>query len=570
MRPATTARGSRLKTPRAGYIHGSTDARSWFRKTAPMTNIREETIQIMRSLGLTTVFGNPGSTEEPFLQNLPTDFKYILGLQEASVVAMADGYAQATGRPAFVNLHTAPGVGNAMGAIVGAWHNKTPLIITAGQQTREMLLLEPWLTNVDATELPKPYVKWSYETLRAEDAPGALMRAYAEAVQPPMGPVFLSLPMDDWNKPALGKATVRQIARRTAPDPETMQEFATALSQASNPALVFGAGVDRSGGWAEAVALAERLRAPVFSPPAGERAGFPENHPQFMGALPFAIGPLSEKLQGHDIVLVVGAPVFRYYPYVPGDFLPEGTRLLHITDDPHETARAPVGDAALGDAALACAALTALVTASKRPLPAPRPQQPAPEPTQPMSADYLFSALASALHDEAILVQESPSNMRPFHQRLPAKHPASYFSMASGGLGFGLPASVGIALAEQDKGTRRPVVAIIGDGSFQYSVQALYTAAQHALPLLVIVPNNGEYAILKSFAEHEKTPNVPGLDVPGIDLCALARGFGVNARCLQDPNDVAQAVRDALAQGGPQVLDVSIAPTVPPLLPPSS
>ncbi len=535
-----------------------------------MTTVREETYRLLRALGLTTVFGNPGSTEEPFLQDFPPDFQYVLGLQEASVVAMADGYAQATGRPALVNLHTAPGVGNAMGAIVGAWHNKTPLIVTAGQQTREMLLLEPWLTNVDATELPKPYVKWSYETLRAEDGPAALMRAYAEAVQSPQGPVFLSLPMDDWDKPARGKSPVRQISRRTSPDPDTLREIGEALSQVHNPALVFGAGVDRSGGWPDAVSLAERLRAPVYAAPAGERAGFPEDHPQFMGPLPFAIGPLAEKLQGHDVVLVVGAPVFRYYPYVPGNYLPAGTRLLHITDDPHEAARAPVGDAVLGDPALACAALTTLVTSSNRALPSPRPAKPDAEPSQPMTADFLFSAMARALPNDAILVQESPSNMQPFHARLPAKRPASYFSMASGGLGFGLPASVGIALAERDKGTHRPVVAVIGDGSFQYSVQALYTAAQHKLPLVVVVPNNQEYAILKSFAEHEKTANVPGLDLPGIDIGALARGFGCEARRVEQPGDTAQAVHDALANPAPQVLDMSIAPTVPPLLPPLS
>lgn len=535
-----------------------------------MTTVREETFEIMRALGLTIIFGNPGSTEETFLQELPADFRYVLGLQEASVVAMADGYAQATGRPALVNLHTAPGVGNSMGALIGAWHNKTPLIVTAGQQTREMLLLEPWLTNGDATELPKPYVKWSYETLRAQDAPAALLRAWAEAIQPPQGPVFLSVPMDDWDKPALEQAQVRQVSRRTGPDPDALREIADALSGAHSPALVFGAGVDRSRGWTEAIALAESLHASVYAPPASERAGFPEDHPQFLGTLPFAIGPMAEKLAGYDVVLVVGAPVFRYYPYVPGDFLPPGTRLFHITDDPHEAARAPVGTAALGDAALACAALAALVTASDRPLPRARPQTPAPDMSQPMTADFLFAALAQALPEDTVIVQESPSNMQPLHARLPARHPGSYFSMASGGLGFGLPASVGIALAERDAGTHRPVAAIIGDGSFQYSVQALYTAARHDLPLLVVVPNNQEYGILKSFAEFGHTAQVPGLDLPGIDIPALARGFGCRARRVEQPGDVAQAVRDALAGGGPQVLDIAIAREAPPLLPPSS
>lgn len=531
-----------------------------------MTTVRDETYRLMRALGLTTIFGNPGSTEEPFLQDFPADFTYVLGLHEASVVAMADGYAQAMGRPAFVNLHTAPGVGNAMGAIVGAWHNKTPLVITAGQQTREMLLLQPWLTNVDATELPKPYVKWSHETTRAEDAPGALMRAWAAARQPPAGPVFLSVPMDDWGKPALGGTPTRTVSRRSAPDPDALKEAAALLSEAHNPALVFGAGVDRSMGWEGAVRLAEKLRAPVYSPPASERAGFPEDHPQFMGSLPFAIGPLGEKLRGHDVVLVVGAPVFRYYPYVPGEYLPAGTRLVHITDDPEEAARAPVGDAILGDAALACSMLAQAVTASGRALPPARPQQPAPEETTPMTADFLFHMLAQARPEGAVLVQESPSNMKPLHARLPATEPCSYFSMASGGLGFGLPAAVGIALAERESGRNRPVVAVIGDGSFQYSIQALYTAAQHKLPVLVIVPDNREYAILKSFAEQEKTTGLPGLDLPGLDLVALAQGYGCDARRVEQPGDLMDTLKAGLTADGPTVLEVAISPEVPPLL----
>lgn len=532
-----------------------------------MATIREETYRLMRELKLTTIFGNPGSTEETFLEKMPDDFTYVLGLQEASVVAMADGYAQAMNRPALVNIHTAPGVGNAMASILGAWHNKTPLIVTAGQQTREMMLLEPWLTNVQAVELPKPYVKWSYETARAEDAPAALMRAYAAAWQPPSGPVFLSIPMDDWEKQAERETPARQVSRRVAPDPGQLADAAQALSAAKNPALVFGPGVDRSGGWDAAVALAEALRAPVYGSPVAERSGFPENHPQFMGALPFAIGPLGEKLAGYDVVLVVGAPVFRYYPYVPGEYLPSGLRLLHITDDPSEAARAPVGDALLGDSGLALMSLVTLVAASDRPItPPPMEKQDAPEAETPITPDYLFYALAQAKPGDAVLVQESPSNMKPFHARLPAMHPASYFSMASGGLGFGLPASVGIALAERETGRNRPVIVVIGDGSFLYSIQSLWTAVQHRLPLLVIIPQNTENAILKSFAEFEKTPDVPGLDLPGLDFVSLAQGFGCTARRVENPQEITPAIKDALQSGNVTVLVVPTTSEVPPLL----
>jgi benzoylformate decarboxylase len=330
-------------------------------QAAQATTVRDVTYDVLRANGLTTIFGNVGSTEETFLQSFPSDFRYVLGLQEASVMAMADGFAQATRRPALVNLHTGPGVGNAMGNLITAFQNKTPLIVTAGQQTREMLLFEPWLTNVEATTLPRPWVKWAYEPVRPQDVPAAFMRAIATALQPPAGPVFLSLPLDDWDCPCDGPAVLRTVGVRVAPDPVRMREFADVIRHASSPVLIYGAAVARGQGWEEAIELAETLNVPVWAAPASERAPFPEDHPLYCGGLPFAIGPLSEKLEGHDVAVVVGAPVFRYYPYVPGPYLPAGLRLLHISEDPAETARAPVGDSLLGDAVLTIAALKELL-----------------------------------------------------------------------------------------------------------------------------------------------------------------------------------------------------------------
>ncbi|MEH1014208.1 benzoylformate decarboxylase [Micromonospora sp. CPCC 206060] len=531
-----------------------------------MATVRDTTYDLLRALGLTTVFGNPGSTEQPFLTGFPADFRYVLALQEASAVAMADGYAQATGRPAHVNLHTAPGTGNGMGNLVTAWHNRTPLIVTAGQQSREMLLLEPRLASPRATELPEPYVKWSHEPVRAQDIPAALMRAYATAVQPPAGPVFLSLPLDDWQQPADGPAAVRGVSTRVAPDPERLGRFAAILAGSRNPVLVFGAAVDRSGAWPEAVALAERVRAPVWSAPASERAGFPEDHPLFQGVLPYAIGPLAERLRGHDVVLVVGAPVFRYYPHVPGEHLPPGARLLHVTDDPAEAARAPVGESLIGDAGLTLAALAELVPPADRTPPPPRPGPDEPADERPLTPDALFAALARVRPVDCVLVQESPSNLAALRRRLPTTRPASYFTMASGGLGYGLPAAVGVALAERDTGRHRPVIAVIGDGSFHYSVQAVWTAAQLRLPLLVVVPANQQYAILKSFAAFKQTPGVPGLDLPGLDLVAVARGYGATAYPVGSAEQLAEAVPAALAGDGPTVLAVPVSTAVPPLL----
>ncbi|WBB77328.1 benzoylformate decarboxylase [Micromonospora sp. WMMD882] len=562
-----------------------------------MATVRDTTYDLLRALGMTTVFGNPGSTEQPFLQDFPADFHYVHALQEASAVAMADGYAQATGRPAHVNLHTAPGTGNGMGNLVTAWHNRTPLVVTAGQQTRRMLLLEARLASPRAVELVRPYVKWGHEPVRAQDVPAALMRAYATAVQPPAGPVFLSLPLDDWHQPADPPPPVRTVATRVAPDPARLREFATILAAGTSPALVFGPAVDRSDGWPAAVALAERLGCPVWSAPAPERIGFPEDHPQFQGVLPYAIGPLAEKLRGHDVVLVVGAPVFRYYPYVPGEYLPPGTRLLHVTEDPDEAARAPVGDSLLGDVRLAAEALE---TQLRRLPPAQptRPDQaapsdqaappgqglppeqaappeqgfrsgrpePPPEVGRPLSPDAFFAAIAAHWPPDGVLVQESPSNLPALRRRFRIRRPASYFTMASGGLGFGLPAAVGIALAERHTGRGRPVVAVIGDGSFHYSVQALWTAAQWRLPLVVLVPVNQQYAILKAFAEHKRTPGVPGLDLPGVDLTAIAVGYGCAAVVADTPDEIGAALAAGLAADRPTVVPVPISTDVPPLL----
>ncbi len=539
------------------------------------TTVRTQTLDLLRRLGLTTIFGNPGSTEEPFLKNLPEDFTFVLGLQEASVLGMADGYAQATGKPALVNLHTVAGTGNAMGNLANAQLNKTPLVVTAGQQTREMLLLEPLLTNVDATNLPRPLVKWSYQPSHAQETPGTLLRAYATALQPPQGPVYVSLPLDDWDKDASDQPGVdigprRSFSHRFAPDPERLRLFAEVLAASKHPALVFGAGVDRTGGWHDAVRLAETLRAAVYAPPENDRVGFPEDHPLYQGELPPAIKPLGAKLKGHDVVLVVGAPVFRYYPYVAGEYLPAGTRLLHITDDPDEAARAAVGESLLGDPALS---LTALVVAvlpgaesSERKAPAPKEAPEPPAISTPPTPAFLFHALAQTRPAEAVLVQESLSNVRALKEWWRTNRPGGYLAFAAGGLGFGLPAAVGVALAERATGRNRPVVAVIGDGAFQYSVQALWTAVQHRLPLLVVVPANAEYAILKAFAKQERTPGVPGLDLPGLDCVKLAEGYGCTARRIEDPSQLTEALAQAWRTEVPLVLEVPISAAVPPLL----
>jgi benzoylformate decarboxylase len=535
--------------------------------------VYDATYNLLRKLGLTTIFGNPGSTEQPFLKNFPSDFEYVLGLQEASAVAMADGFAQATRRPALLNLHTSAGTGNGMGNIMTAYQNKTPLIITAGQQTREMILCEPLLSNRDETMLPRPWVKWAYQPVRAQDVPGAIMRAYAIALQPPAGPVYLSIPLDDWDQPALGEAVVRSVSSRFSPDPERVALFAERIQEAKNPVLVYGQEIERAGGWEAGIQFAERMKIPVYLAPLAERASFPQNHPQFRGALPIAIGPLSKKLRGHDLIIVIGAPIFRYYPYVPGEYLPEGAKLLQVTNDPADAAAAIVGDSLLSDTRLALEAfIDAIPEATSRTAPtAPHIERklPAP-PNSPLTAMEAFAALSELRPKDAILLQETPSNVADLLQCWPTVQPDSYYTFASGGLGWNAPAAVGIAIAEKKLGSGRPVIAVIGDGALQYSVQSLYTAAQHKLKLIYIVPCNDEYAILKNFAVLENTPNVPALDLPGLDVVGTAKAFGCTGVAANTADEIKKAFTAALTTEGPTVIAIRIARQMRPLIPDAS
>ncbi|XCI61192.1 benzoylformate decarboxylase [Mycolicibacterium parafortuitum] len=533
---------------------------------SPMSDaktVHEVTYDLLRKLGLTTVFGNPGSTEQTFLKNFPDDFTYVLGLQEASVLAMADGFAQTTGKPALVNLHTAAGTGNAIGSLVAAYKSNTPMIVTAGQQTREMLLMDPYLANRDETMMPQPWVKWAYQPARAEDVPAAFMQAYTVAMQPPMGPVFLSIPLDDWDKPALGPAVVRTASHHTEPDRARLRDFADRINRAKNPLLVIGPEVDRSGAWDAGVAFAEKLGAPVLGTALPDRISFPENHKLWAGQLPMSIAGVNQAVYGHDLVIVVGAQVFRYYPYIAGEILPEGTELLQLTADPHLSAVAPVGDSVLGDVKVALDELIDMIDAHDQATVTP-PLSPIPveqaETTAPMTANAVYQVLGTYKPDNAVVVMESTSTMLDQKRWLPTTQSASFFATGSGGIGWGVPGAVGIALGDRERGVERTVVATIGDGSFEYSIQAIWTAAQHKLPIVFVVLRNGEYSVLKSFAELEQTPNVPGLELPDLDIASLGKGFGCRAVTVNDTAELEREFAAAVAADGPTVI---VAPTRP-------
>jgi benzoylformate decarboxylase len=530
-----------------------------------MASVREATYELFRAHGMTTIFGNPGSTELPMLADFPEDFTYVLGLQELVVMGMADGYAQATGRPTHVNLHTAPGVGNAVGGIFNAQANKSPLVITAGQQVRAQITIEANLSNRDAILGPQPYVKWSHEPPRAQDVPGALARAIHHASLPPRGPAFVSIPMDDWGVEAdedrALNAQRRTVSGRAAPDAEALTALAARLEAARNPVLVAGPDIDTAGAWEHAIALAEKQHLPVWASPAtgGSRIGFPERHPQFVNVLPPAIGPIAETLKEHDLILVVGSSVFPYYPYIPGPLLAEGSSLVAITSDPGEAARAPMGDAIVGDVGVALERLVELVPESERALPDPRPEAGDPMAADPpgrLSGSEAMAALADAWRDDAIAVVETPSSTMSLRNRLRISHPRSYYFCASGGLGFGISAGVGVQLAEPD----RPVVCVLGEGSAQYGITALWSAVAYKAPVTFLVLRNDEYMILKWFAMLEQVTGSPGLDLPGLDVAAVAGAYGMPAREVTGREELTEALREGIAaDDGPRLVQVPVA-----------
>jgi benzoylformate decarboxylase len=527
-----------------------------------MPTVRDASFDLFRAQGMTTIFGNPGSTELPMLAELPEDFRYVIGLQEAVVVGMADGYAQASGRTAIANLHTAPGVGNAMGAIFNAQANHTPLLITAGQQARAQMTLQANLTNRDATRMPHPLVKWSYEPPRAEDVPLALAHGAHLASLPPRGPVFVSIPMDDWavevDEVDAGHAISRSVSGRSVADPERVRALTERLDAAANPVFVAGPDIDAVGAWDTAVALAERQRLPVWATPApgGGRLGFPEDHPNFRGVLPPAIGPVAQTLEGHDLILVVGTSVFPYYPHIPGSLLPEGAQLVAITSDPDEAARAPMGDAIVADVGLTLAALLDAVPESSRQPPPPNEGPQEIPSADPLNSSTVHTALAEVFPEEGIVVLESPSSTLALRNQLRLSLPGSYYFSAGGGLGFGLAASVGVQLAQPD----RPVVCVIGEGSVQYAVTAFWSAVAHDVPVTFLVLRNDEYAILKWFAEVEGLQGAPGLDLPELNVAAVAEGYGVRAQRVADRDGVRDALASAISSSRPELVEVPVAP----------
>jgi benzoylformate decarboxylase len=523
----------------------------------PVT-VKDATLDLLRAFGIKKVFGNPGSTELPFLSDWPDDIDYVLGLQEASVIGMADGYAQATRNAGFVNLHSAAGVGNALGNVYTAHRNQTPLVITAGQQARSILPLQAFLYAERASEFPRPYVKFSIEPARAEDVPAAIARAYYVAMQPPCGPTFVSVPIDDWTHPTQ-PLEARSVSREIGPDLDAMTTLVAALSASQRPALVVGPGVDRAQAVELMVSVAEKTKAAVWASPFSARCSFPERHPQFAGFLHASPAQLSDALRDHDPVVVIGAPVFTFHVEGHASIFDGATTIFQITDDPTAAAATPVGTSIVASMKPALTMLLELLPQTERATAKGRVLPPAPAAGDPIPVEFLLHTLSSMMPDGAVLVEEAPSHRPAMQKFMPMRGQDSFYTMASGGLGFSLPAAVGMALGRP--GVR--IVCLIGDGSAMYSIQALWTAAQRKLPLTIVVINNAGYGAMRSFSQVMQVRNVPGLDLPGIDFVQMAQGLGCDAVRVSKASELAPALQRGLAHDGASLIEVIVDSSVP-------
>ena len=539
---------------------------------------RDVLIDILRDEGITHVFGNPGSTEMPLMDALvdAPDIRYVLGLQEATAVGMADGWALATGRAAFVNLHAMGGLGNAMGVLVASKASETPLVITAGQQDTRHLMTEPWLSG-DLVALAAPVTKWAKELRRGDDVGPALRRAFGLARTPPCGPVFLSLPMDILDQEVNHPTPSASSPPRLGPSPDATR-LAEKLAALDPERVVVLLGDDLpAGASAGLVAFAEAGGFPVWGTQLTSRAAFPSAHPCWAGVLKPDFADMRAHLKTTQAIVLVGGRAFVAYPYREAEPVPEGVAVMHIADNPEAFGREHAAEMALlGDISQTLAAvaerLAELTDKNKvkarletrgarrrEAREATRTAILAESVATPLSADAAVLAALDALPEDVIIANDSAATFGRV-QDLMTTEPGRYFFARGGVLGCSMPAAVGASLA-----TKGWVAAFVGDGGAMYSPQALWSAAHYEARTIFVVFNNRRYGVLQNVAKslgyaNAKAGRFVGMDVvdPAIDFLALAASMGVPAERADDRAAIGAAIERALKREGPSLIEIPI------------
>jgi len=538
-------------------------------------------LELLIQEGVTHLFGNPGTTELPLMEVVPQypQLKYVLGLQESVVLAMADGFARASGKLAAVNLHCTPGLGHAMGALYTAKFNGSPLIVTAGQYERGYGLTEPLLYE-PLVRIAQPLVKWAIEVERAEDLPRIVHRAAKIALTPPTGPVFISLPgsiLDETVPMDLGQPTRVQSA--VQPTDSVLQDLADRLHQAERPVILAGQELGRHDCFAEAAALAEQLGAPVYLESVPYNTRFPASHPANMGEITRNQYKVRETLAAHDLLICLGGDLLRMSPMAPVEPLPEGMPVVHISERDWELGKNFVTETAIranvGDTLRALLpVLSSKLTDTDHARAAQRLAQVKDRNWQstrnklvesatshasdvPTHPDYAILQIVQALPKDVTVVDETLTTASALNKLYPAEDPMAYLGLTSGGLGFGMAGAIGVSLAQPE----RPVVAIIGDGSSLYSIQSLWTAAHLKLPITYVIVNNRSYRIIKDRLQAMRgTDQFVAMDMtdPAVDFVSVAQGFGLTATRVEEPSEIHSMVKKAIASGQPQLVEVVI------------
>jgi benzoylformate decarboxylase len=540
------------------------------------TTGRAAFVQLLVDEGVTHLFGNPGTTELAIMEAVPQfpQLKFVLGLQESVVMAMADGYCRASGRLAAANVHVMPGLGNAMGALYNAAFSGSPVILTAGQQEQGHGLLEPML-YAPLVPVAQPLVKWAVEVTRAADLPRIMHRAAKIALTPPTGPVFLSLPgdvLDESLEMDMGRPV--RVATGACPSRDTLSQLADMLSRAKKPAILAGQELSTRDAFAEAAQLAETLGAAVFGSSIPYSAQFPTEHPAFMGSLTRQQKQVRATLEPYDLLLCLGADLLRMSVYSPVEPLPENLPVIHISERANELGKNYRTDLAIqADVKETLRALLPLLkkdSQSEKRIAELKPHNWTSQrdkaridamhgaETSPIDPQYLMLRFSETLPKEAVVVDEALVSSFSLPKFLSMKGPRDYYGLASGGLGFAIPGAVGISLALPG----RPVAVMVGDGSAMYAIQGLWTAAHLKLPITYVIANNRGYRIIKErLVSFRKTDKFTGMDIrePSLDFISIAQGFGMAARRVSDPQDVAPALREAYASGKPNLVDIRVA-----------
>lgn len=550
----------------------------------PVMSGKRAFLDLLKQEGVRVMFGNPGTTELPLMDAFAVehDIQYILGLQEAALMAMADGYAQASGDLAVLNLHVAPGLGNAMGMLYDAMKANAPVLITAGQQDLEYLVTEPVL-SADLPTLARPFVKWAAEVHRVEDLPIFVHRAVKTALAPPMGPVFLSLPGDILKQDGdIDLLEPTRVASRIRGDADAVAAAADLLAKAQRPVIIAGDAVAQSRAHKELAALAEAIGAPVYTEFVPNTASFPSSHPLYRGSMTRSQPGVREVLDQHDLLFSVGGNLFTWSLTSPVEPWPKGMQLIHLDTDPWEIGKNyPAQVGILGDpkatlpdittelgkrmsadaksaAATRLKSTTETIRKDRDAFRAKARAMAGKMPVQPLA---LLEAIGAMLPKDAVVIEEILSSAPGARSMINSDDAQSFFGLRGGGIGWGLPAAIGAKLALPD----RPVVALVGDGSAMYTVQGLWTAAHYKLPIIWVIFNNTSYRILKQRLVNmrglaEQADNFVGMNLtdPAVDFVGLARSLGIEAARAKTVKDATDLIAKGLKDGTALLIDVDM------------